>query len=105
LLSNRTRYPDILLSLTNKPLITDFKAEAAEGLRALNEGKSVPFDEEMVERIKRTGRAKFEAAMKTNSHVHSALSRPGDFRPQPLAEPYVTVSRHTVPIALPPALP
>jgi hypothetical protein len=36
-----------------------------EGLRALDEGKSVPFDEETVERIKRAGRAKFEAAMNT----------------------------------------
>jgi hypothetical protein len=51
--------------LTNKPLITDLKAEVAEGLRALDEGKSVPFDEETVERIKRVGRAKFEAAMDT----------------------------------------
>ncbi len=34
-----------------------------------------------------------------------AVSRPGEFRPQPLAEPYVTVSRHTAPIALPVALP
>jgi hypothetical protein len=33
------------------------------------------------------------------------VSRPGEFRPQPLAEPYVTVSRHTAPIALPVALP
>jgi hypothetical protein len=52
--------------LTNKPLITDLKAEVAEGLRALDEGKSVPFDEETVERIKRAGRAKLEAAMKAN---------------------------------------
>jgi hypothetical protein len=43
--------------LTNKPLDTDLKEEVAEGLRALDEGKSVPFDEETVERIKRTGRA------------------------------------------------
>src|SRR5258708_36238889 len=34
-----------------------------------------------------------------------SVSRPGEFRPQPLAEPYVTVSRHTAPIALPQALP
>jgi hypothetical protein len=51
------------LSLTNKPLIADLKAEVAEGLRALDEGKSVPFDEETVGRIKRAGRAKFEAAI------------------------------------------
>jgi hypothetical protein len=56
---------EILLSLTNKPLITDLKAEVAEGLRALDEGKSAPFDEETAERIKRAGRAKFEAAMNT----------------------------------------
>jgi hypothetical protein len=49
----------------NKRRITDLVAEVAEGLRALDEGKSVPFDEETVERIKRAGRAKFEAAMNT----------------------------------------
>lgn len=58
-------HSEILLSLTNKPLIADLKAEVAEGLRALDEGKSVPFDEETVGRIKRAGRAKFEAAMNT----------------------------------------
>jgi hypothetical protein len=31
----------------------------------------------------------------------SKVSRPGEFRPQPLIEPYVTVSRHTAPIARP----
>src|ERR1035438_6698662 len=39
---------------------------------------------------------------------HSAtqqVSRPGEFHPQPLVEPYVTVSRHTAPIARPVALP
>jgi hypothetical protein len=51
--------------LTNKPLITDLKAEVAEGLRALDEGKSAPFDKETAERIKRAGRAKFEATMNT----------------------------------------
>jgi hypothetical protein len=40
------RHLEILSSLTNKPLITDLKAEVAEGLPALDEGKSVPFDEE-----------------------------------------------------------
>jgi hypothetical protein len=58
-------HSEILLSLTIKPLITDLIAEVAEDLRALDEGKSVPFDEETVERIKRAGRAKFEAAMNT----------------------------------------
>jgi hypothetical protein len=53
------------LALTNNPLATDLKAEVAEGLRALDEGRSVPFDEETVGRIKRAGRAKFEAAMDT----------------------------------------
>jgi hypothetical protein len=48
--------------LTNELVITDLETEVAEGLRALAEGKSVPFDEETVERIKRAGRAKFEAA-------------------------------------------
>jgi hypothetical protein len=58
-------HSEILLSLANKPLITDLKAEVAAGLRALDEGKSERFDEETVERIKRAGRAKFEAAMNT----------------------------------------
>lgn len=53
------------MPLTNKPLITGLKAKVAEGLRALDEGKCVPFDEETVERIKRAGRAKFEAATNT----------------------------------------
>jgi hypothetical protein len=61
------RHPEILLSLTNEPVITDLKAEVAEGLRALAEGKSVPFDEETVERIKRDGRAKFEAVPNTKT--------------------------------------
>ena len=39
-----------------------------------------------------------------NSTV-TVVSRPGEFHPQPLAEPYVTVSRHTAPIARPPARP
>ena len=33
------------------------------------------------------------------------VSRPGELHPQPLVEPYVTVSRHTAPIARPVALP
>jgi hypothetical protein len=40
-----------------------------------------------------------------NFDAQRKVSRPGEFRPQPLAEPYVTVSRHTAPIALPPARP
>jgi hypothetical protein len=59
------RHSEILLSSTTKPLITDLKAEVAEGLLALDERKSVTFDEETVERIKRAGRAKFEAATNT----------------------------------------
>lgn len=29
------------------------------------------------------------------------MSRPKEFRPEPLAEPYVTLSRHTAPITQP----
>jgi hypothetical protein len=53
------------LCLTNKLLIGDLKAEVADGLRALDEGKSVPFDDETVERIKRAGSANFEATTNT----------------------------------------
>ena len=31
-------------------------------------------------------------------------SRPGDFHPEALAEPYVTLSRHTAPIKEPPRI-
>jgi hypothetical protein len=58
-------HSEILLFLSNKPLITDLKAEVAESLWALDDGKSVSFDEGTVERIKRAGRAKFEAAINT----------------------------------------
>jgi len=48
-------------SMRNAP-IGDVEAEIAEGLLALDEGKPVPFDGEAVERIKRAGRDRLEAA-------------------------------------------
>jgi len=40
--------------------------------------------------------AEFRAAMYAElDKPHRKSSRPGEFHPQPLSEPYVTVSRHT----------
>ena len=38
------------------------------------------------------------------SYGHSRESRPGEFHPEALAEPYVTLSRHTAPIKEPPRI-
>jgi antitoxin ParD1/3/4 len=41
--------------------LTRLQSDVREGLRALDAGKSAPFDDETVERIKRTGRARLQA--------------------------------------------
>jgi antitoxin ParD1/3/4 len=41
--------------------LTRLQSDVQEGLRALDAGKSAPFDDETVERIKRAGRAKLRA--------------------------------------------
>ena len=38
------------------------------------------------------------------SHNSGRESRPGEFHPEALAEPYVTLSRHTAPIKEPPRI-
>jgi hypothetical protein len=53
------------LSWTNKSPITEFEADVAEGLLAIDQGKSVPFDAEAVKRIKQAGRTKLEVALNT----------------------------------------
>src|SRR5581483_5101262 len=40
-----------------------------------------------------------------SASLRQVVSRPGELHPQPLVDPYVTVSRHTAPIARPQALP
>jgi antitoxin ParD1/3/4 len=41
--------------------LTRLQSDVQEGLRALDAGKSAPFDDQAVMRIKRTGRAKLQA--------------------------------------------
>jgi antitoxin ParD1/3/4 len=41
--------------------LTRLQSDVQEGLRALDAGKSVPFDDQAVERIKRAGRTKLQA--------------------------------------------
>jgi antitoxin ParD1/3/4 len=41
--------------------LTRLQSDVQEGLRALDAGKSAPFDDQAVERIKRAGRAKLQA--------------------------------------------
>jgi antitoxin ParD1/3/4 len=47
--------------------LTRLQSDVKEGLRALDAGKSTPFDDEALERIKRTGRAKLQAVKSSGS--------------------------------------
>jgi antitoxin ParD1/3/4 len=46
---------------------TRLQSDVQEGLRALDAGKSAPLDDEVLERIKRTGRAKLKAVKNSGS--------------------------------------
>ena len=47
--------------------LTRLQSDVQEGLRALDAGKSAPLDDEVLERIKRTGRAKLKAVKNSGS--------------------------------------
>jgi antitoxin ParD1/3/4 len=47
--------------------LTRLQSDVQEGLRALDAGESAPFDDQALERIKRTGRAKLKAVKSSGS--------------------------------------
>ena len=48
--------------------------------------------------LARPGKARRLQALDPQGKAGLVVSRPGDFHPKPLAEPYVTLSRHTAPV-------